>query len=321
MERNYKISIPEPCSEDWNEMTPNKNGRFCMSCSKTVVDFSSMLPEEIQQYILSNQGNKICGKFKKSQLDSITIQIPSKVLYTQTHFHKMFLLALFIAMGSTLFSCQNKEGNKQKIEKIEIIENSPSLKTQSNEKQEVITTKPTTVSKTKSKNGSPLKSKKSFSFVKTECGETIANDDIYEDNTVYGSVSIDVIPDYPGGINVFYEAFKSEFKIPKELKKSTGVIKMSFVIEKDGKLNEIKTIEDLGFGTGEEAIRVLEKSIKWTPGEIAGRKVRTFYNLPITIELDTLNPKKRKRKFSKITTMQIVKTGESQEQIQLSLQP
>ncbi|WP_427872014.1 energy transducer TonB [Flavobacterium sp. MMS24-S5] len=321
MERNYKISIPEPCSEDWNKMTPNENGRFCMSCSKTVVDFTLMSPEEIQQYIIKNQGHKMCGRFKKSQLDSITIQIPSKVLYTQTHFHKMFLLALFIAMGTTLFSCQNKEGNKQKIEKIEIIENAPSPKTESNEKQEVSTTKPTTISKTKSKKVSTLKSKKYLSLVKTECAETLPNEDIYEDNTVYGGMGIDVIPDYPGGRDLFYEAFKSEFKIPKELKKSTGVIKMSFVIEKDGSLNEIKTIEDLGFGTGEEAIRVLQKSIKWTPGEIQGRKVRTFYNLPITLELDTLNPKKRKRKFSKITTMQIVKTGDSQEQTELSLQP
>ena len=292
-----------------------------MSCSKTVVDFTLMSPEEIQQYIITNQGHKMCGRFKKSQLDSITIQIPSKVLYTQTHFHKMFLLALFIAMGTTLFSCQNKEGNKQKIEKIEIIENSLSPKTESNKEQEVSATKPTTVSKTKYKKASTLKNKKYLSLVKTECAETLPNEDIYEDNTVYGSVAIDVIPDYPGGKDVFYEAFKSEFKIPKELKKSTGVIKMSFVIEKDGSLNEIKTIEDLGFGTGEEAIRVLQKSIKWTPGEIQGRKVRTFYNLPITLELDTLNPKKRKRKFSKITTMQIVKTGDSQEQTELSLQP
>lgn len=324
MERNYKISIPEPCSEDWNKMTPNENGRFCLSCSKTVVDFTSMLPEEIQQYIIQNQGNKICGRFKKSQLDSITIQIPSKVLYTQTHFHKIFLLALFISMGTVLFSCQNKDGNKQKIEKIEVIEDSLVLKTESNKKHETPNTKSSTgseIKSTKHKSSSVLKKKKVFSTTKTECGETLVYDEIYEDNTVYGGMGIDVIPDYPGGINVFFDAFRSEYRIPKQLKKSTGVIKMSFVIEKDGKLNEIKIIEDLGFGTGEEATRVLEKSIKWTPGETLGKKVRTFYDLPIALELDTLNPKKRKRKFSKITTMQIIKTGESQEQIELSLKP
>lgn len=96
---------------------------------------------------------------------------------------------------------------------------------------------------------------------------------------------------------------------------------MSFVIEKDGQLNEIKIIEDIGFGTGEEASRVLKKSIKWTPGETKGKKVRTYYDLPITIDLDTLNPKKRKRKFSKITSIQIFKTGESNDQTELNLKP
>ena len=120
MERKYKITIPEPCREDWNKMTPNKEGRFCGSCSKNVVDFTNMIPEEIQMYFLQN--TNVCGRFKKSQLDSFTIQIPNQVLYSQTHYHKMFLLALFIAMGTTLFSCSDKNGNKQKIDKIEVVE-------------------------------------------------------------------------------------------------------------------------------------------------------------------------------------------------------
>jgi hypothetical protein len=122
MERKHKITIPEPCHENWNKMTPKDNGRFCMSCSKTVVDFTTMLPDEVQHFFIQNQNKSICGRFKKSQLDTITIQIPSQVLYTQTHYHKMFLLALFIAMGTTLFSCQDKNGKKQKIDKIEVVE-------------------------------------------------------------------------------------------------------------------------------------------------------------------------------------------------------
>src|SRR6218665_3103896 len=103
MEKRYKITLPEPCQEDWNKMTPTENGRFCMSCSKTVVDFTSMMCEEIQLFFAQNQNHKICGRFRKSQLDAITIQIPDRVLYTQTNYYKMFLLALFIAMGASLF--------------------------------------------------------------------------------------------------------------------------------------------------------------------------------------------------------------------------
>jgi len=122
MERKYKITIPEPCHEDWNKMTPNDNGRFCGSCSKNVVDFTNMMPDEIQDNFLKH--SNVCGRFKNSQLNSLTIQIPNRVLYSQTHYHKMFLLALFIAMGTTLFSCADKNGNKQKIDKIEVVEDS-----------------------------------------------------------------------------------------------------------------------------------------------------------------------------------------------------
>ncbi|WP_431243925.1 hypothetical protein ACQ9BO_05510 [Flavobacterium sp. P21] len=122
MERNYKITIPEPCHENWDAMTPKDNGRFCMSCSKTVIDFASMLPEEIQHFFIQNQNKKICGRFRNEQLETIIVQIPSRILYTQTQYHKVFLLALFIAMGTTLFSCQDKDGNKKKIENVEIVD-------------------------------------------------------------------------------------------------------------------------------------------------------------------------------------------------------
>jgi hypothetical protein len=120
MTTKHKIIIPEPCHEDWNKMTPNDNGRFCKSCSKNVVDFRNMLPDEIQMYF--QQYSNVCGKFNNSQLDSLTIQIPNRVLYSQTHYHKIFLLALFIAMGTSLFSCADKNGNKQKIDKVEVVE-------------------------------------------------------------------------------------------------------------------------------------------------------------------------------------------------------
>lgn len=315
MERNYKITIPEPCNENWDKMTPTENGRFCLSCSKTVTDFTTMLPDEIQHYFIQNQNEKICGKFRKSQLDTITIQIPDHVLYTQTHYHKMFLLALFVAMGTTLFSCADKDGNKQKIDKVEIVEDSSSIKnipidSTSNHKKEIVKNP-----KSKLTKHSFSKTEKTYSFEKTQCGPPITLNDIYEDNTVYGTAGIDVLPDYPGGIEVFYNLFRNGYIIPKPLKKSTGEIKMSFVIEKDGTLNEIKTVESPGFASEDDAIRILKKSVKWAPGEINGEKVRTYYDFFIKLELDTLNIKKRKRKFSKITSVKVIKTGDDSKNI------
>jgi hypothetical protein len=67
-----------------------------MSCAKTVIDFTNATRRSAA-FFIQNQSQNICGRMKKSQLDSITIQIPSRVLY-KTQYLKCFLLALFITM-------------------------------------------------------------------------------------------------------------------------------------------------------------------------------------------------------------------------------
>jgi hypothetical protein len=116
METNYRISIPKPYTENWDKMSPNDNDRFCMRCSKTAVDFTSMFSDKIQHSFIKNQNEKICRKIRKSQLDPI-IQIPRIIINTQTYYHKMFLLVLFITVGTSLFSCQDIDRSKQKPNK------------------------------------------------------------------------------------------------------------------------------------------------------------------------------------------------------------
>lgn len=89
-------------------MTPESQGRFCSLCAKTVVDFTGMKMPEITDYLLSNQSTKVCGRFERTQLEPqpLNIYIPRDVFFGQTSFRKIFLLALLISMGSTLFSCK-----------------------------------------------------------------------------------------------------------------------------------------------------------------------------------------------------------------------
>ncbi|WP_041326921.1 carboxypeptidase-like regulatory domain-containing protein [Robiginitalea biformata] len=63
----FKISIPEPCGENWNEMTPTEKGAFCETCEKEVVDFTSLSDAEIAQKL--DAGKKLCGRFRPNQLD------------------------------------------------------------------------------------------------------------------------------------------------------------------------------------------------------------------------------------------------------------
>ena len=62
------LTIPEPCGEDFNAMTPVKGGKFCGSCEKTIVDFRTMNDYQVLQFYKQNNG-KICGVFNQRQLN------------------------------------------------------------------------------------------------------------------------------------------------------------------------------------------------------------------------------------------------------------
>ena len=64
----FQISIPKPCHENWATMSPREKGRFCDKCSKTVLDFTAKTPEEIEEYILLHENEKLCGRFMHRQI-------------------------------------------------------------------------------------------------------------------------------------------------------------------------------------------------------------------------------------------------------------
>lgn len=67
MKKPIQISIPSPCHENWDAMTPADKGRFCASCQKTVFDFTNSSDREIAS-VLKNTNNA-CGRFRTTQLD------------------------------------------------------------------------------------------------------------------------------------------------------------------------------------------------------------------------------------------------------------
>jgi beta-lactamase regulating signal transducer with metallopeptidase domain len=97
------------------------------------------------------------------------------------------------------------------------------------------------------------------------------------------SISEITQPEFPGGIVAFYKFIGTNFKVPAELKGS-GKIHSTFIVEKDGSLSEFKILNDIGFGTGEEVIRVLKLSPKWITGKQGNETVRVKYSLPIQVE-------------------------------------
>ncbi len=113
---NFIVRVPEPCHEDWNKMKPEEKGRFCNSCSKTVVDFSNKTDYEIKKVLDENPKGHVCGHFKKTQLDRpLNYKIDFKNLPKNISTTKAFAIALFLIFGSILFSCTNEKDQKVNV--------------------------------------------------------------------------------------------------------------------------------------------------------------------------------------------------------------
>ena len=94
-------------------------------------------------------------------------------------------------------------------------------------------------------------------------------------------------PQFPYGEDSLYNFIYSNLRYPQSAMKYglEGRVFITFVVEKDGSLTNIKVLRDIGGGCGQEAKRVVEMMPKWIPGKHQGKPVRVQYNLPIKFEL------------------------------------
>lgn len=69
--KTIRYAIQNPCDKDWNDMQPEKQGRFCGSCEKSVVDFTNMSDFSIVSYLENHKQDKVCGRFTQAQLERV----------------------------------------------------------------------------------------------------------------------------------------------------------------------------------------------------------------------------------------------------------
>ncbi|WP_353197834.1 M56 family metallopeptidase [Parapedobacter defluvii] len=117
-----------------------------------------------------------------------------------------------------------------------------------------------------------------------EEAKTILKDAV-SGNQVFQSVEVN--PEPQGGMRAFMEYIAKNYDYPQEAIEAeiNGKLLVSFIVEKDGSLTDIRLIEDLGYGTGDAALRVVRNGQKWSPGIQNGQPVRVAYTLPIRLNL------------------------------------
>lgn len=101
---SYRLSVPKPCTQNWNDMVTRENGKYCISCQKTIIDFSQLSDEDVILHFSRDTINSTCGRFRKSQLDRIQIHIPTYLFKKRMPKWQKYLVILFICFGSNVFS-------------------------------------------------------------------------------------------------------------------------------------------------------------------------------------------------------------------------
>lgn len=96
------------------------------------------------------------------------------------------------------------------------------------------------------------------------------------------------VPMFPGGQTKMYRFLGQTLRYPAEAvkKKVSGKVFVSFVVNANGHLDQIRVLKGIGAGCDEEAVRVISLMPNWIPGKQNGRAVAVKYNLPVTFQLD-----------------------------------
>jgi protein TonB len=117
--------------------------------------------------------------------------------------------------------------------------------------------------------------------------EPAGNAEVTEDNGIRDFASVEVMPEFPGGQPAWGKYLQKTMKYPPIARENniTGRVIVSFVVEKNGNLTDIKVLRGIGGGCDEEAVRVLKAAPSWKPGIQNGRSVRVQYTMPIFFQL------------------------------------
>ena len=99
---------------------------------------------------------------------------------------------------------------------------------------------------------------------------------------------VESMPEFPGGESALENFLKDNIFYPKAARENhiQGTVYITFVVEKDGSLSDIKVLRGIGGGCDEEALRVVKLMPKWIPGKQNGKAVKVQYTLAVRFNPD-----------------------------------
>ena len=100
-------------------------------------------------------------------------------------------------------------------------------------------------------------------------------------------VVVEAMPEFPGGDAARMKYLGSSIRYPTMARESgiQGRVYVTFVVERDGSVTDVRVLRGIGGGCDEEAIRVVKAMPKWIPGRQRNKPVRVQFNLPVRFTL------------------------------------
>ena len=113
----------------------------------------------------------------------------------------------------------------------------------------------------------------------------VEEEEVQEEKAIFTVVEQEAT--FPGGNEKLGEYLAKSIKYPQQAKETgtRGKVMLTFVVERDGSITDIKVLRDIGSGCGEEAKRVVKEMPKWQPAKQRGKAVRQQFVLPVSFNL------------------------------------
>ncbi len=108
-----QLQVSEPCHQPWADMKPDDQGRFCLSCTQTVVDFSTYTDEQLIAYFTNKQPGRVCGRFSTAQLDRPLKTTPTWRRWIQTLASLLLPLLIQFRADAQRLDSVAQVGNRQ----------------------------------------------------------------------------------------------------------------------------------------------------------------------------------------------------------------
>lgn len=129
-----------------------------------------------------------------------------------------------------------------------------------------------------------------LAVVLTLCQTTLLVAQNQKDKEAKELLEVQTLPEFPGGMQAMMAFLSENIQYPAEARKAKaeGRAAVSFVVDQDGAITEVKAVEGTSFRSDflEEAVRVVKKMPKWSPALSDGKPVKCRYTLPIKFKLD-----------------------------------